>query len=244
MSVRTLLPFVLLLAAVSSVGCSGAPTQAEGTVSITKTTSTTTTIPIPQLTAGAIGTSPTGTGLASATVFTFLFVTAPSGGVPPYTFSWNFGDGAAGAGNTAPHQYADTGNFVATATTTDSKGTSVQASLPVTIRNVTGRWTVTFAGVAMKPEAIDLVQNKTAVTATINETADGFASGPGSVSNPRSLAVSATFAAALPAPYAATFVGSLNDTLLTWTGTVTGYAGCPCVFTATRPPGGLLSAAR
>jgi hypothetical protein len=74
-----------------------------------------------------------------------------------------------------------------------------------------------------------------AVTATVNGTADGFASGTGSVSNPRSLSVSVTFAAAMPAPYALTYVGSLNDTLLTWTGTVIGFAGCPCPFTATRP---------
>ena len=44
-------------------------------------------------------------------------------------------------------------------------------TLPVSVRSVTGRWIVTFAGIALKPEAIDLVQNQTAVTATINETA-------------------------------------------------------------------------
>jgi hypothetical protein len=243
MAVRNLLPIAVLLAAVSA-GCAGSPTAGEGVVSVTQTTSTTTTTAIPQLTAGAIGTSPAGTGLASATLYTFLFITPPSGGVPPYTFSWNFGDGGAAAGNAPSHQYAIPGNFVAAATTTDSKGISVQASVPVSIRTVTGRWTATFSGVALNPEAIDIVQNQTAVTATINATADGFASGTGSVSNPRSLSISATFAAAMPAPYAVTFVGTLNDTLLTWSGTVTGYAGCPCGFTATRPSAAVLSAGR
>lgn len=237
MSVRNLLPIALLLAAVSA-GCKGSPTQAEGTVSVTQTTTTTV---IPPLIAGAIGTSPSGAGLASATVYTFQFVTPPSGGVPPYTLSWNFGDGAAGAGSAPSHSYTNTGNFTTTATVTDSRGISVQVSLPISIRSVNGTWTATFSGIALLPKAIDLVQDLTAVTATMNGTADGFASGTGSVSNPRLLAVSVTFADAVPAPFALTFVGTLNDTLLTWTGTVTGFSDCPCGFTATRPSVGSLS---
>jgi hypothetical protein len=234
MSVRNLLPIGVLLAAMS-IGCTGSPTAADGTVSITQTTSTTTTIPIPKLSAGAIGTSPTGTGLAAATVFTFLFVTPPSGGVPPYTFAWNFGDGAAGAAGSAPaHLFMNTGSFTATATVTDTMGTSAAASMPVSIRSVSGRWTVSFGGAALNTETIDIVQNQTAVTAAIDATADGLGAGTGSVSNPRSLSITATFAAAMPAPYAVTFVGTLNDTLTTWTGTVAGYGVCPCTFTATR----------
>jgi len=55
------------------------------------------------------------------------------------------------------------------------------------------------------------------------------------VSNPRSLAVSATYNAGTPTAFGVTYVGQLNDTLTTWSGTVNGYAGCPCTFTATRP---------
>jgi hypothetical protein len=231
MSVRNLLPIALLLVT-GSAGCTGSPTQGGGVVTITQTTTTTTTTAIPQLTAGAVATSPTGVGVASATLFQFS--ATPAGGVPPYTLAWNFGDGEAGAGATATHGYKNTGNFTATAIVNDSKGTSAQSSANVSVRSVTGRWTANFSGVALKPESIDIVQDQTAVTATINETADGFASGTGSVTNPRSLQISATFAAALPAPYAVTFVGTLNDTLQTWSGTVTGYAGCPCGFTATR----------
>ena len=238
MSVRNLLPIALLLAT-GLAGCTGSPLQTEGTVTVTQTTSTTTTIPIPPVNPGVIGTSPAGAGIASATVFSFQLT--PSGGVPPYTVSWNFGDGGAGAGTVAAHAYAAPGNFTAKATVTDSKATSAETSLPVSVRTVTGRWTVTFSGISLKPEAIDIVQDQTAVTATINETADGFASGTGSVSNPRTLSVSATFAAGMPAPYAVTYVGTLNDSLLTWTGTVTGYAGCPCGFTGTRPSAGVFS---
>src|SRR5713226_4818 len=182
MSVRNLLLIALPLAAIS-IGCTGSPTQTSGVVTITRTTAPTTTTIVPQLTAGVIGTSPAGTGLASATLYTFLFVTPPSGGVPPYSASWDFGDGGAGAGNAPSHQYNLPGNFVATATVTDSKGTSAQASLPVSSRTVTGRWTVTIAGKG--PQAIDIVQNQAAVTATMSGTADGLGSGMGSVSNPR-----------------------------------------------------------
>ena len=241
MSVRNLLPIALLLAT-GLAGCTS-PLQTEGTVTVTQTTSTTTTIPIPQLNPGVIGTSPTGAGIASATVYSFLFATPPSGGVAPYTVSWNFGDGGAAAGTVVAHAYTAPGNFTATATVTDSKGTQAQTTFPVAVRTVTGRWTVTFSGIALKPEAIDIVQDGTAVTATVNETSDGFASGTGSVSNPRTLSVSVTFAAAQPAPYALTYVGTLNDSLLTWSGTVTGFTACPCGFTATRASAGVFSVA-
>jgi hypothetical protein len=234
MSVRNLLPIVVILLA-ASAACNSSPTAAEGTVTVTQTTTTTTTIPIAAVNPGTIGTQPAGTAVAAATVLNFVL--SPSGGVPPYTIAWNFGDGGAGAGTPAAHVYMSTGTFAATATVTDSRGISAQASAPVSIRNVTGRWTVNFGG-ALNPENIDLVQDQTSVTAAINETADGFASGMGSVSNPKVLSVSATFAAAMPAPYAVTFIGTLNDTITTWSGTVTGYGGCPCSFSATRllPP--------
>jgi len=243
MSVRNLLPIALLLATIGSFGCTGSPLQTEGSVTVTQTTSTTTTIPIAALNAGVLGTSPTGAGIASATVFSFLFATPPSGGVPPYTVAWNFGDGGAGAGTVAAHAYAAPGNFTAVATVTDSKGSTATASLPVSVRTVTGRWTVNFSGIALKPEAMDIVQDGTAVTATINETADGFASGTGSVSNPRTLSVSVTFAAGQPAPYAITFNGALDASLLNWSGTVTGFTACPCGFTASRPSAGVFSIA-
>jgi hypothetical protein len=231
MSVRNLLPIALLVG-LTSIGCTGSP----GVVSVTQAMAPTP--PIPPLTGGTIGTSPSGAGVASATVFTFLLANTPSGGVPPYTITWDFGDGGAGAGDAPAHTYTNTGDFTAKATVTDSQGKSVQVLLPVSIRSVTGRWTARFSG-PLNSQAIDIVQDQTAVTATINGTADGFGSGTGSVSNPRSLSISATFAAAMPAPYAATFIGSLNETLLTWSGTVTGYAGCPCTFTATRQSAGL-----
>ena len=66
---------------------------------------------------------------------------------------------------------------------------------------MTGRWIATFPpATGLLPEPIDLVQNQTAVTATINGANPlGFGSGTGTVANPRSLTVSATFRAGTPA---------------------------------------------
>ena len=240
MSVRKLLPIALLLAAVS-IRCAGSPSEPEGTVSVTVTTTTTTTTSttttvIPTLVAGGVSSSP-GMGVAAATVFSFT-AAPPSGGVPPYTFAWNFGDGAEGAGSAPTHVYANPGLFRVVVTATDSAGTTAQASDRVEVRTVTGRWnaTLTPPGGGVQPKPIDLVQNQTAVAATINDPnpANGLGTGTGNVSNPRSLAISVTYSAAAP-PFGVTYVGQLNETLTTWSGTVNGYAGCPCTFTATRP---------
>jgi hypothetical protein len=245
MSVRKLLPIVLLLAAVS-LRCSGSPAEPEGMVLVTQTTSTststststtsTTTSVIPPLVGGGAGASPL-SGLASATVFSF-FASPPSGGVPPYLFAWNFGDGGEGAGSAPTHVYPNTGTFTAVATATDSRGMTTQSSTTVSVRTVTGRWTATFPpSSGLMPEPIDLVQNQTAVTVTINDTANllGFASGTGTVTNPRNLTISAVFRQGTAIAFGVNYNGRLDDTLNSWSGTVTGYAGCPCTFTATRP---------
>lgn len=232
MSVRYVLPVAVLLAVVS-IRCAGSPTDPVGSVSVTVTTTTTTTTTIPGVNPGAITSSPAGIGLAAATVYSFSFATPASGGVPPYTFAWTFGDGEGGAGVAPSHVYMNTGDFPAAVTVTDSRGTSARASTAVSVRSVSGRWTASF-GAGPPSEPIDLVQNQGAVTATINDPVNGLASGAGSVANPRTMSISATFSAA-KSPFGATFVGQIDDTLTTWTGTANGFAGCPCTFTATRP---------
>jgi len=241
MSVRKLLPVALLLAVISA-RCAGSPAEPIGTVSLTQTTTTTTTTVIPAINPGTPSASPAGTGLAGATVFTFT--TQPSGGVPPYTVQWNFGDGGAGSGTVAPHVFPTPGTFTVTATASDSRGLNAQTSpVTVNVRTVTGTWFITFERSSSSPlparESIDLVQNGAAVTATINDTTNGpgglgLGIGAGTVSNPRSLSVNATFANAQPAAFAATLIGTVDSTATQWTGNASGYPSCPCTFTAVR----------
>jgi hypothetical protein len=246
MSLRKLLPIALLLAAVS-IRCTGNPGEPApvGQVAVTVTTTTTTTTTIPDVNPGTITFFPSGTALAAATLVSFQSQVAPSGGVPPYTFAWTFGDGDAGSGPTPGHVYASPGNFLIRATISDSRGMSAQTSLPISVRSVSGRWSASFTGgdPAVQPQRIDLIQNGGAVAATINDAANlaGLGSGTGSVTNPRAMTLSVTFAAAQPAPFAATYIGTLDSTLTTWSGTVNGFPGCPCPFTATRPSADLLT---
>lgn len=47
------------------------------------------------------------------------FSCAASGGVPPYTYSWTFGDGASASGQVVSHAYSTAGTYQATCTATD-----------------------------------------------------------------------------------------------------------------------------
>ena len=245
MSLRKLLPVALLLAAVS-IRCAGSPAEPIGTVSVTQTTTTTTTSIIPDVEPGAINVLSGLNGVAAATVMTFAFSTPPSGGVPPYTVNWTFGDGQAGAGLVAPHVYAQPGIFVATANVSDSGGRSAQAFATVTIHTVTGTWNVHFESGTTRPadEKIDLVQSGAAVAASANDSVNlfGVGSGSGTVANPRALTVKVAFASpptsgpppvGIPA-FAATLIGAVDPSVTVWNGTATGYPGCPCDFNATR----------
>lgn len=52
------------------------------------------------------------------------FTGAGGGGFPPYTYSWNFGDGQQSAAQNVAHTYAQEGTFTAALTVTDTKATS------------------------------------------------------------------------------------------------------------------------
>ncbi|TMI21737.1 PKD domain-containing protein [Candidatus Bathyarchaeota archaeon] len=51
------------------------------------------------------------------------FVCTGAGGAPPYTYSWNFGDGSSGTGASPSHTYNDPGTMNPVCTVTDSFGT-------------------------------------------------------------------------------------------------------------------------
>ena len=51
------------------------------------------------------------------------------------SYSWTFGDGAAGSGVSPTHVYADNGTYTVTLTVTDSRGVTSEATLAVTVTN-------------------------------------------------------------------------------------------------------------
>ena len=190
--------------------------------------------------------SPSGAGLLAATVFSFQYVAPPQGGTPPFTYSWNFGDGVAGAvGPATTHVFNNTGRFIVTGTVTDSKGVIAQDKIEVQIGAVTGAWNVAIQtadnrlGLSNGAFRFPMVMSQTQsqVVATVTDPALVLSrQGLGNASNPRQLSVVGLELGLTgnPARVTFSFVGDLDATLRTWTGTATGFSDCPCPFTATR----------
>jgi len=61
------------------------------------------------------------------------FTCAAGGGVPPYAYSWTFGDGATGDGAILSHTYGTPGGVAISCTATDALGTIAKASMDVTV---------------------------------------------------------------------------------------------------------------
>lgn len=68
---------------------------------------------------------------------TVNFNASVSGGTPNYTYSWNFGDGQTGTGQTPAHTYTSAGNYTAKLTVTDSVNTTGSSSVNITVNPVT-----------------------------------------------------------------------------------------------------------
>src|SRR5437870_3646940 len=64
---------------------------------------------------------------------TVTFTATPNSGTGPYTFAWDFGDGATGNGNPATHVFTTQNTYTVGVTTTDSAGASAVKSKPVVV---------------------------------------------------------------------------------------------------------------
>jgi PKD repeat protein len=61
------------------------------------------------------------------------FTGSASGGTPPYSYSWDFGDGASSSLQNPTHAYSNVGTYTAILTVTDSAGRTAQDNAQVTI---------------------------------------------------------------------------------------------------------------
>jgi len=82
------------------------------------------------------------TALASASPtsgqppLTVNFTGGASGGVAPYSYSWNFGDGASSTAQNPSHTYSATGSYTATLTVIDKNSASANATVVITVSKV------------------------------------------------------------------------------------------------------------
>ncbi len=64
------------------------------------------------------------------------FNATATGGVSPYSFAWDFGDGSLAAGNSPTHTFTSPGTYIVVLTTTDSSNVKATASRFVVVQSV------------------------------------------------------------------------------------------------------------
>jgi PKD repeat protein len=64
---------------------------------------------------------------------TVTFTSTPTGGTPPYTYAWSFGDGGMASSRNATHGYATTGKFEVRLMVDDHAGGSISKTVNVTV---------------------------------------------------------------------------------------------------------------
>src|SRR2546426_3461377 len=100
------------------------------------------------------------------------FTAIASSGTPPYTFTWNFGDGGSATGSQATHVYTTSGSFTVTLTTNDSAGQTAMTSSTITINKRT-----TSTTIVCSPASVQIGQSSTC-TASVKDTSPGTPSTP------------------------------------------------------------------
>lgn len=71
--------------------------------------------------------TPSGNPASGTAPFTVAFQAGASGGCPPLSYAWDFGDGGTSMEENPTHEYTTDGTFTAKVTVTDAKGTTSQA---------------------------------------------------------------------------------------------------------------------
>src|SRR5713101_1028016 len=120
----------------------------------------------PSLTA-SFNFSPSSPSVGQAVTFTATV----SGGTSPYTFNWNFGDGATGTGNPTTHSYSTSGTFNAQLTVQDSASATTTVSNSV---SVTQPASPDF-GISSSPSSLSLAQGDSGSSTITLTSLGGFA---------------------------------------------------------------------
>ena len=81
------------------------------------------------------------------------FAASASGGTSPYSFSWNFGDGSSGVGNSATHSYQTAGKYTVTLIATDASGQKATTTQTITITSPPPPLSAGFSYSPSSPEA-------------------------------------------------------------------------------------------
>lgn len=101
------------------------------------------------------------------------------------TYSWNFGDGSTGTGQSVAHVFASAGPLAVVLTIQDAKGAQVTVSNTVTVKSITGHWVDTDPRFQ-----VDFVQTGSTFTGSVTVSGFGKVSDitSGRVTAPRNVA--------------------------------------------------------
>lgn len=168
---------------------------------------------------GVVTVSPTGIGVAALTSFTFNSTGATDADADPLTYTWNFGDGSSGTGQSVTHVYNTAGSFQASVTVSDGKAAAtVTAASAVRVKDVTGTW-INTRGKSGVPEGIIrklvITQNGTSFTGayTNSEVPRTTGTATGTLSAPRNVSFAAPL---LDVPF--NFTGTIDEEVVKWEG--------------------------
>jgi serine protease len=121
----------------SGQGASANVTMGNGTYAMQSTWSNDTNrcdISHPIVTGGGGGGGPTANFSYVANGTTVSFTDGSSGGAPPYTIAWTFGDGATGSGGSVTHIYKKPGSYSVKETVTDSNNASASVTKTISVK--------------------------------------------------------------------------------------------------------------
>lgn len=142
------------------------------------------------------------------------------------TYTWDFGDGSTGSGQTTAHVYNNAGSFSAIVTVSDGKK-SASGSGTATVRSISGTWAGNLGSNPNVFFTMSFSQGGSSFAGTYSDTISGVGTvTAGRLTSPLQVA----FTAQLPGFAPVNFTGALDPAMNRISGSVVGYAGGPNTF--------------